>query len=160
MSTTNIILLVVILVMAGLVYKQSKQQKQSAQYNRTAAKEFLEQNANKPNIKSTESGLQYEVLTEGSGQSHPTSSSKVKVHYHGTLLDGSVFDSSVLRDSPISFGLNQVIPGWTEGVQLMKEGDKFRFFISPDLGYGDRAAGKIEPGSLLIFEVELLAIES
>ncbi|WP_105168997.1 FKBP-type peptidyl-prolyl cis-trans isomerase [Pseudoalteromonas sp. T1lg23B] len=160
MSTTNIILLVVILVMAALVYKQSKQQKQSAQYNRRAAQTFLAQNTDKPNIKTTESGLQYEVLTEGTGDTHPTATSKVKVHYHGTLLDGSVFDSSVLRDSPISFALNQVIPGWTEGVQLMKVGDKYRFFIGPELGYGDRAAGKIEPGSLLIFEVELLAIES
>jgi peptidylprolyl isomerase len=160
MSTTNIILLVVILVLAGLVYKQSKSQKQSAQFNRKAAQEFLAQNATKEGIQTTASGLQYEVLQSGSGEAHPTATSKVKVHYHGTLLDGSVFDSSVLRDSPISFGLNQVIQGWTEGVQLMKEGDKFRFFIGPDLGYGDRAAGKIEPGSLLIFEVELLAIES
>ncbi|MBD1581223.1 FKBP-type peptidyl-prolyl cis-trans isomerase [Pseudoalteromonas sp. S16_S37] len=160
MSTTNIILLVVILVLAGLVYKQSKTQKQTAQFNRKAAQEFLAQNAFKEGIQSTESGLQYEVLKSGTGEVHPTATSKVKVHYHGTLLDGAVFDSSVLRDSPISFGLNQVIPGWTEGVQLMKEGDKFRFFIGPDLGYGDRAAGKIEPGSLLIFEVELIAIES
>ncbi|CAH9049509.1 putative FKBP-type peptidyl-prolyl cis-trans isomerase FkpA [Pseudoalteromonas sp. CIP111854] len=160
MSTTNIVLLVVILLIAGFVYKQSKQQKQSATFNRKAAEAFLVQNADKPNMQITESGLQYEVLTQGSGEVHPIATSKVKVHYHGTLADGSVFDSSVLRDSPISFGLNQVIPGWTEGVQLMKEGDKFRFFIGPDLGYGDRAAGKIEPGSLLIFEVELLAIES
>ncbi|NOU52547.1 FKBP-type peptidyl-prolyl cis-trans isomerase [Pseudoalteromonas sp. JBTF-M23] len=160
MSTTNIILLVVILVLAGLVYKQSKTQKQSSQFNRKAAQEFLAQNATKEGIQTTASGLQYEVLQSGSGEVHPTETSKVKVHYHGTLLDGAVFDSSVLRDSPISFGLNQVIPGWTEGVQLMKVGDKFRFFIDPDLGYGDRAAGKIEPGSLLIFEVELLAIES
>ncbi|BBN82410.1 peptidyl-prolyl cis-trans isomerase [Pseudoalteromonas sp. A25] len=160
MSTTNIILLVVVLVIVGFVYKQSKTQKQTAQFNRKAAQEFLAQNATKEGIQTTASGLQYEVLQSGGGEVHPTATSKVKVHYHGTLLDGAVFDSSVLRDSPISFGLNQVIPGWTEGVQLMKEGDKYRFFIGPDLGYGDRAAGKIEPGSLLIFEVELLDIES
>ncbi|WP_417536924.1 FKBP-type peptidyl-prolyl cis-trans isomerase, partial [Methylophaga sp.] len=87
-------------------------------------------------------------------------SSKVNVHYHGTLMDGSVFDSSVVRNSPISFGLNQVIAGWTEGLQLMSEGDKFTFYIPPQLAYGRKRVGSIPPGSLLIFEVELLKIES
>ena len=102
--------------------------------------------------------MQYEVLNKGDGEVHPTAKSKVKVHYHGTLIDGTVFDSSVERGEPISFGLNQVIAGWTEGVQLMVEGDKFRFYIPSHLAYGNRAAGKIKPGSLLIFDVELIAI--
>jgi len=102
--------------------------------------------------------LQFLVLTAGEGDSHPTAKSKVKVHYHGTLLDGTVFDSSVERNEPISFGLNQVIKGWTEGLQLMVVGEKTRLFIPAELGYGNNAAGKIPPGSLLIFDVELLAI--
>jgi peptidylprolyl isomerase len=106
----------------------------------------------------TASGLQYKVLTEGSGTEHPSASSKVTVHYHGTLLDGKVFDSSVDRGEPIGFGLNQVIKGWTEGVQLMVVGEKTRFYIPSNLAYGDSAAGKIAPGSLLIFDVELLKI--
>jgi peptidylprolyl isomerase len=89
---------------------------------------------------------------------HPSASSSVKVHYHGLLLDGSVFDSSVERGEPISFPLNQVIKGWTEGVQLMVVGDKFKFFIPSELAYGNRSTGKITAGSLLIFEVELLEI--
>lgn len=89
---------------------------------------------------------------------HPTARDKVRVHYHGTLLDGTVFDSSVDRNQPISFGLNQVIKGWTEGVQLMVVGEKTRFFIPANLAYGNRSAGKIQPGSTLIFDVELLGI--
>ncbi|WP_409440406.1 FKBP-type peptidyl-prolyl cis-trans isomerase [Psychromonas sp. GE-S-Ul-11] len=119
---------------------------------------FLAENATKEGVVSTDSGLQYLVLEKGEGTEHPTAKSKVKVHYHGTLIDGTVFDSSVERGEPISFGLNQVIPGWTEGVQLMVEGDKFRFFIPSRLAYGNRSAGKIPAGSLLIFDVELLKI--
>lgn len=119
---------------------------------------FLEENGKKGGVQSTASGLQYQVLQTGTGSTHPTASDKVKVHYHGTLIDGTVFDSSVDRGEPISFGLNQVIPGWTEGLQLMVEGEKTRFFIPSDLAYGKRAAGKIEPGSTLIFDVELLGI--
>ena len=89
----------------------------------------------------------------------PSATDKVKVHYHGTLIDGTVFDSSVERGEPITFGLNQVIAGWTEGVQLMPVGSKFIFYIPSNLAYGDRAAGSIKPGSTLIFEVELLDIE-
>ncbi|MCF2910625.1 peptidylprolyl isomerase [Pseudoalteromonas rubra] len=158
MSTTNIILVLVIVVLGWLIFKNGKQQKQAAAGNRIEAAEFLAQNGQKSGVTTTDSGLQYEVLNKGDGTEHPSATDKVTVHYHGTLLDGSVFDSSVVRGESISFGLNQVIPGWTEGVQLMTVGDKFRFFIGPDLGYGDRAAGKIAPGSLLIFEVELLAI--
>ncbi|MCG7560600.1 MULTISPECIES: FKBP-type peptidyl-prolyl cis-trans isomerase [Pseudoalteromonas] len=159
MSITNIVLVLVIVVLGWLIFKNGKQQKQAAAGNRIEAAEFLAQNGQKPGITTTQSGLQYEVMSKGDGDVHPGPTDKVTVHYHGTLLDGSVFDSSVVRGESISFGLNQVIAGWTEGVQLMTVGDKYRFFIGPDLGYGDRAAGKIAPGSLLIFEVELLGIE-
>jgi len=118
---------------------------------------FLENNKKNKNVITTASGLQYEVLREGTG-TKPKATDKVKVHYHGTLIDGTVFDSSVERGQPIEFALNQVIPGWTEGVQLMPVGSKFRFFIPPALGYGGQAAGKIKPNSILIFEVELLDI--
>ena len=100
----------------------------------------------------------YEVLTEGTGSVSPKGSDRVKVHYHGTLIDGSVFDSSVARGQPIDFSLNQVIKGWTEGLQLMVEGEKTRFYIPSDLAYGDRGAGPIGPASVLIFEVKLLGI--
>lgn len=120
--------------------------------------DFLAENEAQEGVMSTSSGLQYKVLEKGTGEVHPTAKTKVKVHYHGTLIDGTVFDSSVDRGTPISFGLNQVIPGWTEGVQLMVEGDKFRFYIPSRLAYGNRATGKIPSGALLIFDVELIAI--
>ncbi len=120
--------------------------------------EFLENNKNAEGVQVTDSGLQYLVLNEGSGDTHPGPTDKVKVHYHGTLIDGSVFDSSVDRGQPIEFGLNQVISGWTEGLQLMVVGEKTRLFIPSDLAYGDRGAGPIPPGSTLIFDVELLGI--
>lgn len=119
---------------------------------------FLAENKKKEGVVETASGLQYKVITMGTG-AKPTATDRVKVHYHGTLLDGTVFDSSVQRGEPITFGLNQVIPGWTEGVQLMPIGSKFIFYIPSNLAYGDRAAGSIKPGSTLIFEVELLDIE-
>ena len=103
--------------------------------------------------------MEHKALTKGEGTVHPTANSNVKVHYHGTLIDGTVFDSSVDRGEPISFGLNQVIAGWTEGLQLMVEGDKFRFYIPSSLAYGNRSTGGIPAGSLLIFEVQLLAFE-
>ncbi len=132
--------------------------KEAAALNIKLGDDFLATNKNEEGVIETASGLQYKVLTQGSGTEHPSASSKVKVHYHGTLLDGSVFDSSVERGEPISFGLNQVIKGWTEGVQLMVVGEKTRFYIPSNLGYGNRPAGKIGPGALLIFDVELLAI--
>lgn len=107
----------------------------------------------------TASGLKYQVLKRGSGGKSPKATDTVKVHYHGTLLDGSVFDSSVVRGEPISFSLDQVIPGWTEGLQLMQVGDKFKFTIPANLAYGDIPRPKIPAGSTLVFEVELLAIE-
>ena len=108
---------------------------------------------------STESGLQYEVIRAAEGDS-PKSTDTVTVHYHGTLIDGTVFDSSVERDSPASFGVHQVIPGWTEGIQLMKPGSKFVFYIPHELAYGPNPNPRsgIKPYSLLIFEVELLEI--
>lgn len=108
----------------------------------------------------TTSGLKYQVIKRGAGTVSPKATDTVKVHYHGTLLDGTVFDSSVERGEPISFPLNRVIPGWTEGLQLMKVGDKFKFEIPPDLAYGPRSPSpKIPPNSTLVFEVELLGIE-
>jgi FKBP-type peptidyl-prolyl cis-trans isomerase len=110
--------------------------------------------------KTTASGLQYEVLKHGTGTVSPKPTDTVKVHYHGTLLDGTVFDSSVQRGEPISFPLNAVIPGWTEGLQLMKVGDKFKFTIPPNLAYGPNSPSpKIPPNSTLVFEVELLGIQ-
>lgn len=108
----------------------------------------------------TASGLKYQVLKRGTGTTSPKATDTVKVHYHGTLLDGTVFDSSVERGQPISFPLNRVIPGWTEGLQLMKVGDKFKFEIPPNLAYGPASPSpKIPPNSTLVFEVELLGIE-
>jgi len=133
--------------------------KKVSQENIKVGKEYLDFNKIQEGVSETESGLQYKILTKGEGEVHPTRTSKVKVHYHGTLIDGTVFDSSVDRGQPISFGLNQVITGWTEGVQLMVEGDKMRFVIPSHLAYGNRNAGKITAGSTLIFEVELLAVE-
>ena len=121
---------------------------------------FLAENAKKPNIVSTETGLQYEIITKGEGPI-PTSADKVKVHYSGMLLDGKVFDSSVERGEPITFGVTGVIAGWTEALQLMPVGSKWKLFIPQDLAYGPRGAGggEIPPYATLIFEVELLDIE-
>lgn len=140
------------------MFKRSSNNKELAIDNMRIGNEFLAQNKSVEGVIETASSLQYLVINKGEGTEHPNASSKVEVHYHGTLLDGTVFDSSVARGESISFGLNQVIKGWTEGVQLMVVGDKFKFFIPANLGYGENAAGKIAPGSLLIFEVELLAI--
>ena len=121
---------------------------------------FLDANKAKDGITETESGLQYEVLTEGEGDSPESAESEVTVHYEGKLLDGTVFDSSVARGEAATFPLNRVIKGWTEGVQLMKVGSKYRFFIPSELAYGPQGAGgQIGPNATLIFEVELLAIK-
>ena len=110
-------------------------------------------------MQTTASGLQYKVLKSGNGNT-PKATDTVKTHYHGTLIDGTVFDSSVARGQPATFPVNGVIPGWTEALQLMKEGDKWQLFIPAKLAYGDRGAGdKIGPNATLIFEVELLSIE-
>lgn len=119
---------------------------------------FLEENAKKEGVTTTASGLQYKVLTAGTGKS-PKATDTVLVHYRGTLIDGTEFDSSYKRKEPISFPLNRVIAGWTEGVQLMQEGAKFEFYIPSKLGYGSRGAGRdIGPNQALIFEVELLKV--
>lgn len=120
---------------------------------------FLEANKTNEGVQVTESGLQYVVLTEGTGE-QPTTDSKVKVHYHGTLIDGTVFDSSVDRGEPTEFGVSQVIKGWTEGLQLMKVGAKYKFFIPQELAYGaNPRPGVIKPFMPLVFEVELLEIK-
>jgi FKBP-type peptidyl-prolyl cis-trans isomerase FklB len=126
--------------------------------SRAAGETFLAENAKKDGVTTTSSGLQYEVIKMGKGNK-PTATDRVKVHYHGTLIDGTVFDSSVQRGEPIIFALTQVISGWTEGLQLMPVGSKFKFYIPQQLGYGAQQAGQIPPYSTLIFEVELLGIE-
>ena len=129
-------------------------------FNKAVGKEFLERNAKRPGVVSMTNGMQYEVMVAGTESVKPTLSNKVKCHYHGTLIDGSIFDSSVQRGEPITFPLNGVIKGWQDGVQLMTVGSKWKLFIPSDLAYGDRSAGPfIGPGMTLIFEVELLGIE-
>ena len=136
----------------------SKKQKEEAQAHIAEGKAYLDANAKKPGVTVTKSGLQYEVLQEGTGKS-PKATDTVRCHYEGRLLDGTVFDSSYKRGEPADFGLNQVITGWTEGVQLMKEGAKFRFTIPYLLAYGEQGAGaSIPPFSTLIFDVELVKV--
>ena len=138
---------------------QSENQKILADKNKKEGEEFLAANKEHDGVVTTASGLQYMVLEEGDGP-QPAATDRVSVNYKGTLIDNSVFDSSYDRGEPATFGLNQVIPGWTEGLQLMKVGSKYRFFIPSDLAYGERASSpKIGPNSTLIFEVELLSIE-
>ncbi len=128
------------------------------QENLEAGNAFLEENKNREGVTVTESGLQYEVLQEGDGPK-PDSTDRVRVHYHGTLIDGTVFDSSVDRGEPAVFGVNQVIPGWTEALQLMPAGAKWKIYLPSEIAYGERGAGQdIGPNSTLIFEVELLEI--
>ena len=127
--------------------------------NKKAGEDFLEANKSKKGVKTTESGIQYIVLKEGSGEKPAGPVTKVKVHYHGTNIEGNIFDSSVDRGTPATFGLNQVIKGWTEGVQLMNEGAKYKFFIPQELAYGAQQKGEnIKPFSTLIFEIELLEV--
>lgn len=121
---------------------------------------FMLENGKKANIVTTQSGLQYEVLKKGAGTVSPSATDSVTVHYKGTTIDGREFDSSYSRGEPITFPLNGVIPGWTEGLQLMKEGDQFRLYIPPELAYGERGAGSaIGPNEALIFDVELIKIQ-
>jgi FKBP-type peptidyl-prolyl cis-trans isomerase FklB len=135
------------------------QAEKSAKANE-AGKTYLAENAKKEGVTTTESGLQYEIINSGKG-AKPAPSDQVTVHYHGTLLDGTVFDSSVDRGEPASFGVTQVIKGWTEALQLMSIGDKWKLTIPSDLAYGDQGAGgMIGPGATLVFEVELLGIKN
>ncbi len=152
---------------AAAIRKEYVEKRQAAQHAESAAtgannlaegQKFLVENKGKDGVKTTESGLQYKVLTMGDG-AKPAATDTVKVHYSGKLLDGTEFDSSYARNEPISFALNRVIAGWTEGVQLMPVGSKFVFYIAPELGYGEGGGGPIPPNSTLVFEVELLDIE-
>lgn len=138
--------------------KREEQAKQQYMPAIKEGEEFLAKNKVKAGVKTTASGLQYEVITQGTG-AMPLATDRVTVNYKGTLLDGTEFDSSEKQGKPITFGLNQVIKGWTEGVQLMQEGSKYRFFVPYNLAYGDRDMGQITPFSTLIFEVELVKIE-
>ncbi len=132
--------------------------KQKAEENAKIGQAFLAENAKKAGIKVTKSGLQYQVIQEGKGKS-PKANSNVRVHYEGRLIDGTVFDSSIARNQPVDFRTSQVITGWTEGLQLMKEGAKYRFFIPAALAYGQIGSGDvIEPNSTLIFDVELIEV--
>ncbi len=142
----------------SLADKLFKMKSDKAATNLKEGQDFLATNSSKPGVVSLPSGLQYEVITEGTGEK-PGATDTVTCHYHGTLINGTIFDSSVQRGRPASFPLNQVIKGWTEGLQLMGTGSKWRFFIPPHLGYGDRQVGpSIGPNSTLIFEVELLSV--
>lgn len=135
-----------------------KLQKEKFEINKKAGEEFLNINKGKAGVVTLPSGLQYQVLQKGEGPK-PTASDKVKCHYHGTLINGTVFDSSVQRGEPAVFGVSQVIPGWVEALQLMPVGSKWRLFIPSDLAYGEHGAGEaIEPNSALVFDVELLDI--
>lgn len=138
-------------------YRQEAMEKKAAQA-KAEGSNFLEQNKKKESVKETESGLQYQIMRAGSGKT-PRPGQKVTVHYTGKLLDGTVFDSSEERGEPITFGVNQVIAGWTEALQLMQEGDRWRLFIPYNLAYGERGAGaQIPPYATLIFDVELLKV--
>jgi peptidylprolyl isomerase len=153
------IFIIALFLFAAFFFFQRFSSNKNASQNIAIGETFLLENGKKEGMSTTDSGLQYEVLVKGDGIEHPTAKSKVEVHYHGTLIDGTVFDSSVDRGQTITFGLNQVIKGWTEGVQLMVEGDKFRFYIPSTLAYGNNSAGSIPAGATLIFEVELIDIK-
>lgn len=143
-----------------MMAKMQAKQKVDGEANAKKGEEYLAANAKKDGVKTTASGLQYKVIKSGTGKT-PKATDTVKVHYHGTLIDGTVFDSSVERKEPVSFPVDGVIPGWTEALQLMKEGDKWQVTIPSKLAYGEQGAGgKIGPNSTLIFDVELLAIET
>jgi FKBP-type peptidyl-prolyl cis-trans isomerase len=142
-----------------LQQKQMEERTAKAAAAEAAGKKFLAENGARAGVKTTASGLQYEILTEGSGAT-PKATDKVTVHYKGTLIDGTEFDSSYARGQPVTFPLGNVIPGWTEGLQLVKAGGKAKLFIPANLAYGERGAGaKIGPNETLVFEVELIAIE-
>lgn len=146
------------LVQKNMDYYRTAQMERKYGANRKAGEEFLKQNAKRKEVKTTASGLQYEVLTAGTGEV-PVLSSRVKVNYQGTLIDGTEFDSSYKRGQPATFGCGQVIKGWTEALTMMPVGSKWKLYIPQELAYGERESGKIPPYSALIFEVELLEIE-
>ena len=136
----------------------SNLQEQIAEENKRAGEAFLAENAKRPGVVTLPSGLQYEVLSEGKGRK-PKATDKVQCHYHGTLIDGQVFDSSIQRGAPAVFGVNQVIPGWVEALQLMPEGSRWKLYIPSGLAYGEQGAGgSIPANATLVFEVELIKI--
>jgi FKBP-type peptidyl-prolyl cis-trans isomerase FklB len=144
--------------MMQLQQEMSQKQGASAEENQKEGEAFLAENKNKEGVKTLPSGMQYQVLQEGSGKS-PSASDQVTTHYHGTLIDGTVFDSSYDRNQPATFPVNGVIAGWTEALQLMKEGAKWRLFIPSNLAYGSQGAGDvIGPNATLIFDVELISV--
>jgi peptidylprolyl isomerase len=158
---TKIIILVITVVLIGYYFIRGSGAANPAEIaeNTKFGAEFMETNKTVAGVQATSSGLQYLILQKGTGTKHPSATDRVQVHYEGKLLNGTVFDSSIKRGQPISFNLNQVIKGWTEGVQLMVVGDKTRFFIPPEMAYGNKGAGSDIPGgSTLIFEVNLLSI--
>ena len=139
--------------------QEAERQAEAGKAAKTAGEAFLAENGKKEGVVTLPSGLQYQVLKEGNGKK-PSATDQVVCHYEGTLIDGTVFDSSYKRKEPATFGLNQVIAGWTEGVQLMQEGAKYRFFIPYDLAYGERGAGaQIPPFAALVFDVELIEVK-
>lgn len=141
-----------------LEQKQQAEAAKMGEVNEAAGKKFLEENGRREEVKITASGLQYEVIKDGDGEK-PSAGDQVEVHYTGTLIDGTVFDSSVERGVPATFGVTQVIPGWVEALQLMKAGSKWRLYIPSQLAYGPQGAGGvIGPNSTLIFDVELLRV--
>lgn len=137
--------------------QESAKTEELAQKNREAGEEFLAENAKRDGVETTDSGLQYEILEEGNGEK-PSAEDRVQVHYTGELISGEVFDSSRERGEPVTFGLNQVIPGWTEGLQLMSEGSRAKLYIPADLAYGPGGNQRIGPNETLVFDVELLEI--
>ena len=156
---SKIIFPIVIFILAAFMIYRTWTNHKAGDENFAAGQAFLLENAKKEGVVTTESGLQYQVLHKGEGSEYPTKTSTVTVHYHGTLIDGTVFDSSVDRGEPITFKLGQVIKGWQEGLTYMAPGDKLRLFIPSPLAYGKSGTGPIPPASTLIFEVELLEIK-
>ncbi|MZI92974.1 FKBP-type peptidyl-prolyl cis-trans isomerase [Vibrio sp. CAIM 722] len=156
---SKIVLPLIVLILAGFFIYRTWNNHKLAEVNFAKGQAFLAENQHKAGIHTTQSGLQYEILEPGTGDIHPTASNKVKVHYEGRLIDGTVFDSSYKRNEPIVFGVKQVIKGWQEGLQLMVVGEKARFYIPSTLAYGKSGTGPIPPSSTLIFDVELLAIQ-
>ena len=150
--------IIAIVIAVMLAFKFFSGNSEESKKTKEEGKTFLDENKNKDGVQTTASGLQYKFMKQGSGGAMPSASDKVEVHYHGTLLNGTVFDSSVERGATITFGLNQVIKGWTEGLQLMAEGDKVILYIPSELAYGSRSAGKIPSNATIIFEVELIKI--